>query len=136
MTLTPKRDMLKQLIPVAVIAAIAAILLVTPAFAGKPSPTTKAWIAVNSTAGAASTNLVQGNNLVFNGCGYAANSNVTIVVNSPYAISFTGAPTGADGCFSSSSWGYTALMSGSYTVQAWQSSDKSHPTGSLTFNVN
>jgi hypothetical protein len=128
-----KRDLLKQLIPVAVIATVAAVLLVTPSFAAKP---THATVFVNSTAGAAGTNLVQGNNLVFSGCGYAASTNVTIVVNSPYAMSWSGATTGTNGCFDSSAWGYTALQSGSYTVNIWQPSDKSHPSGTLTFTVN
>src|ERR1043166_4180906 len=110
MTHLLKRDLLKQLIPVAVIATVAAVLLATPSFAAKPS---HAWVAVNSTTGAAGTNLVAGSNLVFNGCGYAANTNVSIVVLSPFATSFSGAPTGTDGCFSSSAWGYTALRSGS-----------------------
>jgi hypothetical protein len=127
-----KRDLLKQLIPVAVIATITAVLLATPSFAAKRK---SAWVAVNSTTGAASTNLVAGDNLVFNGCGYAAGQNVTIVVNSPFATSWSGAPTGADGCFSSSQWGYTALMSGSYTVNIFQASDKHNPSGTLTFNV-
>jgi len=128
-----KRDLLKQLIPVAAIATVAAVLLVTPAFAAKH---TSAWVAVNSTTGAAGTNLVAGDNLVFNGCGYAANTNVTIVVVSPFATSFSGAPTGTDGCFSSSQWGYTALMSVSYTVNIFQPSDKHNPSGTLTFTVN
>lgn len=128
-----KRDLLKQFIPVAVIATVAAVLLVAPSFAAKP---THAWVAVNSTAGASNTNLVAGNNLVFNGCGYAANTNVTFVVISPFATSWSGSTTGTDGCFSSSQWGYTALMSGSYTVNVWQASDKSHPSGTLTFTVN
>jgi hypothetical protein len=127
-----KRDGLRQLIPVAAIAAVAAVLLVTPAFAAKHS---SAWVAVNSTAGAAGTALVAGDNLVFNGCGYAANTNVTIVVDSPFAISFSGAPTDSSGCFSSSQWGYTALMSGSYTVNIFQSTDKHNPSGTLTFTV-
>jgi hypothetical protein len=133
MTFMPKRDLLKQLIPVAVIATVAAVLFVAPSFAAKP---THAWVAVNSTTGAAGTNLAAGDNLVFNGCGYAANTNVTIVVNSPFATSWSGAATGADGCFSSSQWGYTALMSGSYTVNIWQTTDKAHPSGTLTFTVN
>jgi hypothetical protein len=128
-----KRDLLKQLIPVAAIATVAAVLLITPAFAAKPA---RAWVAVNSTTGASSTNLVAGSNLVFNGCGYAAGQNVTIVVISPFATSFSGAPTDSSGCFSSSQWGYTALMSGSYTVNIFQSSDKHNPSGTLTFTVN
>jgi hypothetical protein len=133
MKFTLKRDLLKQLIPVAVIATVAAVLLATPSFAAKR---TSAWVAVNSTTGGSGTNLVQGSNLVFNGCGYAANTNVTFVVNSPFAISWSGATTGTDGCFNSSGWGYTALMSGSYTVNIWQPTDKSRPSATLTFNVN
>jgi hypothetical protein len=128
-----KRDVLRQLIPVAAIAALAAVLLVSPSFAAKP---THAWVAVTSTTGAAGTVLVAGDNLVFNGCGYAANTNVTIVVISPYATSFSGAPTDTSGCFSSSQWGYTALMSGSYTVNIYQPTDKHNPSGTLTFTVN
>jgi hypothetical protein len=128
-----KRDGLRQLIPVAAIAAVAAVLLVTPALAAKHS---SAWVAVNSTTGGAGTNLVAGDSLVFNGCGYAASTNVTIVVISPYATSFSGAPTDTSGCFSSSQWGYTALMSGSYTVDIYQPTDKHNPSGTLTFTVN
>ena len=127
-----KRNLLKQLIPVAVIATVAAVLLVTPAFAAKRQ---SAWVTVNSTTGAAGANLVAGNNLVFSGCGYAASSDVSVVVNSPYAISFTGASTDSSGCFSTSSWGYTALMAGSYTVKIYQSSDHRNPSASSTFSV-
>jgi hypothetical protein len=127
-----KRDLLKQLIPVAVIATVAAVLLATPAFAAKHQ---SAWVAVNSTAGAAGTNLVAGNDLVFSGCGYAASSEVSIVVASPYALSFSGASTDSTGCFSSSSWGYTALEAGSYAVKIYQSTDHHNPSASLTFNV-
>jgi hypothetical protein len=129
----PKRDLLKQFIPVAVIATVAAVLLVTPALAAKPQ---SAWVAVNATAGAAGTNLVAGDNLVFSGCGYAGSSNVSVVVVSPFATSFTGATTGSDGCFSTSTWGYTALETGSYTVKIYQSTDKHNPSASLTFSVN
>jgi len=127
-----KRDLLKQFIPVAVIATVAAVLLVTPAVAAKHQ---SAWVAVNSTTGAAGTNLVAGDNLVFSGCGYAASSSVSVVVNSPFAVSFTGASTDATGCFSTSSWGYTALMAGSYTVNIYQSTDHHNPSASLTFSV-
>jgi hypothetical protein len=130
--LMSKRNLLTHLIPVAVIATVAAVLLATPAFAAKhPS----AWVAVNSTAGAAGTNLVAGNNLVFSGCGYAGSSEVSIVVASPYALSFSGASTDSTGCFSSSSWDYTALEAGSYTVKIYQSTDHHNPSASLTFNV-
>ena len=128
-----KRDLLKQLIPVAVVATAAAVLLVSPAFAAKRQ---SAWVAVNSTTGAAGTNLVAGDNLTFSGCGYAASSDVTVVVNSPFAISFTGASTDSTGCFSTSGWGYTALMAGSYTVDIHQSSDHHSPSASSTFSVN
>ena len=127
-----KRDLLKQLIPVAVIATVAAVLLVSPAFAAKRQ---SAWVAVNSTTGAAGTNLVAGDNLTFSGCGYAASSDVTVVVNSPFANSFTGASTDGNGCFSTSGWGYTALMAGSYTVKIYQSSDHRSPSASSTFSV-
>lgn len=127
-----RRDLLKQFIPVAVIATAAAVLLVSPAFAAKRQ---SAWVTVNSTSGGAGTNLVAGNNLVFSGCGYAASSDVTVVVNSPYAISFTGASTDGAGCFSTSGWGYTALETGSYTVKIYQSSDHRSPSASSTFGV-
>lgn len=127
-----KRDLLKQFIPVAIIGTVAAVLLVTPAVAAKPA---HAWVAVNSTTGAAGTNLVVGENLVFSGCGYAANSSVSVVVNSPFAVSFTGASTDGNGCFSTSTWGYSALMAGSYTVNIYQSTDHHNPSGTLTFSV-
>ncbi|MFL5960256.1 MAG: hypothetical protein ACJ75G_08345 [Gaiellaceae bacterium] len=127
-----KQNLLKQLIPVAIVATVAAVLLATPAFAAKHQ---SAWVAVNSTAGAAGTNLVAGDNLVFSGCGYAASSDVSVVVNSPYAISFTGASTDSTGCFSTSGWGYTALMAGSYTVNIYQSSDHHNPSASSTVSV-
>ena len=127
-----KRDLLKQFIPVAVIATVAAVLLVTPALAAKRQ---SAWVAVNATAGAAGTNLVAGDNLVFSGCGYAASSNVSVVVVSPFATSFTGASVGTDGCFSTSTWGYSALEAGSYTVKIYQTTTQHNPSASLTFSV-
>jgi hypothetical protein len=128
-----KRDLLKELIPVAVVATVAAVLVVTPALAAKHQ---SAWVAVNSTTGAtAGTNLVVGDNLVFSGCGYAANANVSVVVVSPYATSFTGANVGSDSCFSTGTWGYTAQEAGSYTVKIYQSTDHHNPSASLTFNV-
>jgi hypothetical protein len=127
-----KRDLLKQFIPVAVIATVAAVLLATPALAAKRQ---SAWVAVNSTAGAAGTNLAAGDNLVFSGCGYAGSSNVSVVVVSPFATSFTGANAGTDGCFSTSTWGYTALEAGSYTVKIYQTTTQHNPSASLTFSV-
>jgi hypothetical protein len=128
-----KRDLLKQLIPVSLVATVAAVLLVTPSFAAKRQ---SAWVAVNATSGVAGTTLVAGNNLVFSGCGYAASSSVSVVVKSPFAMSFTGAATDTSGCFSTAnSWEYTALMAGSYTVDVYQSSDHHNPSGSLAFDV-
>jgi hypothetical protein len=133
MKFMPKRDLLKQFIPVAVIATVAAVLLVGPALAAKHQ---SAWVAVNSTTGASgTTSLVVGDNLFFSGCGYAANANVSVVVVSPYATSFTGANVWSDGCFSTSTWGYTALEAGSYTVKIYQSTDHHNSSASLDFNV-
>jgi hypothetical protein len=126
--LIKKRDLLKQLIPVAVVATVAAVLLVAPAVAAKhkADPT----VSVNPSPA------YVGNDLTFSGCGYAASSSVTVVVNSPWAMSFTGASTDATGCFSTaSSWQYTALMAGSYTVKIYQPTDQHNPSGSLTFSV-
>jgi hypothetical protein len=78
---------------------------------------------------------VAGDNLVFSGCGYAASSNVSVVIVSPYATSFTGAATDSSGCFSTSGWGYTALVTGSFTVNIYQPSDHHNPSGSSTFAV-
>jgi hypothetical protein len=77
-----------------------------------------------------------GDSLVFSGCGYAAASGVTVVINSPFAVSFTGATTDGSGCFSTSGWGYTARTAGSYTVNVYQPTDHHNPSGSLTFTVN
>lgn len=122
-----KRDLLKQLIPVAIVATVAAVLLVAPALAAKHHA--DPWVSVNpSTA-------VVGDNLVFSGCGYASSSSVSVVVDSPFAVSFTGASTDSNGCFSTSGWGYTALMAGSYTLDIYQSTDHHNPSGSLTFSV-
>jgi hypothetical protein len=117
----------KKLIPVAVAAVAAAAIFVAPATAAgrhKDPP-----ISVDPAAPTVMSNLT------FSGCGYTPNSNVSVVVNSPFAISWGGAPTDGSGCWSTSSWTYTALMAGSYTVQAWLPTDRSHPSGSLTFNV-
>ncbi|MGZ4339447.1 MAG: hypothetical protein ACXVQ3_05255 [Gaiellaceae bacterium] len=76
-----------------------------------------------------------GSNLMFSGCGYAVSSSVTVVIVSPFATSFTGASTDASGCFSTSGWGYTALMAGSYTVDVFQPTDHHNPSGALTFSV-
>jgi hypothetical protein len=121
------RDLLKQLIPVAVVATVAAVLLVAPALAAKHHA--DPWVSVSPSAP------LVGDNLVFSGCGYVASSNVSVVVSSPFAASFTGASTDSTGCFSTSSWGYTALMAGSYTVQVYQDTDHHNPSGSLTFSV-
>lgn len=76
-----------------------------------------------------------GNNLTFSGCGYQASATVTVVINSPFAVSWTGANIDASGCFSTSGWGYKALMPGSYTVKVYQATDHHNPSGSLTFTV-
>lgn len=118
---------LKQFIPVAVVTVATAALFAAPATAAgrhKDPP-----ISVNPAAPTVMSNLT------FSGCGYTPNTNVSVVVNSPFAISFSGAPTDGTGCWSTSSWTYTALMAGSYTVQAWLPTDHSHPSGSLTFTV-
>jgi hypothetical protein len=122
-----KRDLLKQLIPVDVVAAVAAVLLVAPAIAAKHKA--DPWVSVSPSAP------LVGDNLDFSGCGYAASSNVSVVIVSPYATSFTGAATDPSGCFSTSGWGYTALEAGPYTVQIYQSSDHHNPSGSSTFTV-
>jgi hypothetical protein len=122
-----KQNLLKQLIPVAIVATVAAVLLATPALAAKHHA--DPWVSVNPSAP------LVGDNLVFSGCGYAASSNVSVVIDSPFAISFTGASTDSSGCFSTSGWGYTALMAGSYTVEIYQGSDHHNPSGYSTFSV-
>lgn len=124
-----KRNLLTHLIPLAVVVTAAAVLFVSPALAARhhhADPT----VSVNPSPA------YVGDSLVFSGCGYAASSNLTLVVDSPFAMSFTGASTDTSGCFSTaSSWGYTALMAGSYTVDVYQPTDHHKPSGSLTFGV-
>ena len=110
---------------IAAAATMTALVFTTTAAARRADP----YVSVNPTPA------YVGTNLSFSGCGYQANTSVTVVINSPFATSFTGASTGTNGCFSTSNWGYTALMAGSYTANIYQPSDHHKPSGTLTFTV-
>jgi hypothetical protein len=116
-----KCDLPKQLIPVAVIAMIAAVPLVTPAFAGRSSysPT----LGVSWPSGAAPTTNSSGTFFVVSGCGYSASlGGVTVSVTSPYAVSSSGQLPDSNGCISLSN--FDTLGSGHYVVSAYQTMKK------------
>lgn len=106
-----KRDLLKQFIPVAVIATVAAVLLVTPALAKKSAAT----LAVNPTAP------VLGQTVSFTGCGYVPNAPIKIGVQAPYAAISFQSSTDSSGCFDSSTFeNFAPLQPGDYYVDTWQ----------------
>jgi len=81
-----------------------------------------------------------GSSEVFTGCGYQPNKGTTIVINSPYATSWFGAPADAQGCIDSSKTeNFTNQQAGTYKVNAWQvnpnNSKKSKIYGSVTYSV-
>lgn len=81
-----------------------------------------------------------GSSEVFTGCGYQPNTGTTIVVNSPYATSFFGAPADANGCINSSKTeNFTNEQAGTYKVNAWQTvpnnTKKNKIYGSVTYTV-
>jgi hypothetical protein len=106
-----KHDLLKQFIPVAVIATVAAVLLTTPALARKSATT----LAVNPTAP------VVGQAVNFAGCGYAPNAPIKIGVQAPYAAISFQSSTDSSGCFDSSTFeNFAPLQPGDYYVDTWQ----------------
>jgi len=73
--------------------------------------------------------------LTFTGGGFTPGDGITVVVTSPYAVSWFGGPAEADGSYSSSEYGsYVALEAGGYKAEAYQSSDKK-PDASVEFTV-
>jgi hypothetical protein len=106
-----KRGLMKQFIPVAVIAAVAAVLLANPALAKKSGPS----VAVNPT-----TPLVK-QAVVFTGCGYQPNAPIKIGVQAPYAAISFQSTTDSSGCFDSSTFeNFAPLQPGDYYVDTWQ----------------
>jgi hypothetical protein len=81
-------------------------------------------------------NPMVGDALVFTGCGYVANQGVTIVVESPYAYSWFGAPADSNGCIDSSPYEiYQAQQAGKYHAEAWQIRQHGQPDAQLDFVV-
>lgn len=111
-----KRDWLRQLIPVAVIATVAAVLLVTPAGAAKSSYSPSLSVAFPHAA----TSLTASNvNYTISGCGYNSSyGTVTVVVYSPVSAGWTGADVDSNGCISVSN--FSTQGAGTYQLQAWQ----------------
>jgi hypothetical protein len=119
-----KRDLLKQLIPVAIIAMVAAVLLVTPALAKKSAAT----LAVNPTAP------VLGQTVSFTGCGYVPNAPIKIGVQAPYAAISFQSSTNSSGCFNSATFEtFVPLQTGDYYVDTWQGGHQ--PLAGLEFTV-
>jgi hypothetical protein len=112
-----KRDLLKQLIPVAIVITVAAVLSVGPAGAARSSysPT----LGVSWPLGAATTANSSGTFYEVSGCGYNASlGGVTVSVTSPYAVSSAGQMPDSNGCISLSN--FDTLGSGHYVVNAYQ----------------
>jgi hypothetical protein len=66
-----------------------------------------------------------GSSIVFTGCGFAPNTGTTVAVRGPYATSFFGGPTDAEGCFDSSKTeNFDVQQVGVYTATAYQDSNK------------
>lgn len=128
-----KRDVLKQLIPVAVIVALAAVLFATPAFASKqPSYSPSLGVVFPQAASG-----LTGSNVSYtiSGCGYNSSYGaVTVVVYSPVSAGWTGANLDASGCISVSN--FSTQGAGTYQVQAWQQvGKKSVEVASTTFTL-
>lgn len=112
-----KRELLKQLIPVAIAATVAAVLLVTPAVAAKrPSYSPTLSVALPQFA----TSLTASNvNYTISGCGYDSSyGTVTVVVYTPVSAGWTGADIDSNGCISVSN--FSTQGAGTYQIQAWQ----------------
>lgn len=76
-----------------------------------------------------------GDSLSFSGCGYTPAEGVSVVLRSPYAISFFGATADSNGCFDTTTTEtYIALEAGEYTARAYQSNDH-HADAELSFTV-
>src|SRR5215211_7583935 len=105
-----KGGAMKRIAPV-VLAAVASVSFAATAEASRNRDAT---LAVSPSATVASDNLVS------SGCGYEPGKGVSVRVESPYAISFSGALAGADGCFSTMNT-YTAQQVGGYEALAFQS---------------
>ena len=73
---------------------------------------------------------------VVSGCGYdRTNGDVTIVVHSPIAVSWTGRTPDANGCFSVTN--FSTQGAGHYDVDAWQAvRNKSRVVASTSFDLN
>jgi hypothetical protein len=128
-----KRDLLKQFIPVAVIATVAAVLLVAPAVAAKPSSYSPSLsVAFPQSA----TTLTASNvNYTISGCGYNSSyGTVTVVVYSPVSAGWTGADIDSNGCISVSN--FSTQGAGTYNIQAWQQvGKKSVEVASTSFTL-
>jgi hypothetical protein len=105
------------------LALTVAAVFATSSFAAKPSsysPTLSVkWptLATTSTTSATSTNYL------ITGCGYNSSfGGVTIVVQSPVAISFAGGMPDANGCISVSN--FWTQGPGRYQIDAWQTTGK------------
>ena len=105
---------------------IVSLTLVTSVRAAKPLAT----LAVSP------ANPIVDDALVFTGCGYVPNQGVTIVVESPYAYSWFGAPADSGGCIDSSLYEvYQAQQAGNYHAEAWQIRQHGQPDAQLEFVV-
>jgi hypothetical protein len=76
-----------------------------------------------------------GEEIVFTGCGYEPGVGVTVVVESPSAIAWFGAPAGDDGCFSTAATQvYVPHEAGDYEALTYQSKAR-RPDAEVTFTV-
>jgi hypothetical protein len=102
---------------IGVIFAAVAILAGTT-LAARSTATLDVSFPTASAASTGSTSVPYGTPYVVSGCGYAKGVGVTVVVQSPEAISFAGQVANADGCISLSN--FFTQGPGHYQLDAWQ----------------
>jgi hypothetical protein len=99
------------------------------------SPSSSPTLVVTFSTLAAATTADTTTPYVISGCGYDASlGNVTVVVNSPEATSWTGRTPDAKGCISVDN--FSTQGAGSYKIQAWQHvHNKAVVVASTTFSL-
>jgi hypothetical protein len=113
----------------------AAALFATTTYAGRSTATLSvSFTALSAAATSSSDGVPYGTPYVVSGCGYTKGIGVTVVVQSPEAISFAGQLPDADGCISLSN--FSTQGAGHYELDAWQQlRHKSSRVASTSFDL-
>jgi hypothetical protein len=102
--------------------------------AGRSTATLDVSFPTLSAASTSSGSVPYGTPYVVSGCGYTKGVGVTVVVQSPEAISFAGQLPNADGCISLSN--FSTQGPGHYELNAWQQlRHKSSRVASTSFDL-